>query len=337
MVLFYHVRPTKDLELTFGFADAFSKYGILGVDVFFVLSGFILGFVYSETFSSGVNRKNLHAYGAARFARIYPLHFIMLFMMLGVHVVALRAGVAPHDSGRFGFSLTSLILSLFLVQEWFGVASPNPVSWSLSVEFASYLIFPILIARTASLPRYWPLLAIALGAAVVELFADIRVIRGVAEFLMGCAVYAASKQYSARPASALAGIIFIIPFLASAAVGHETFGLASVCFAATVFLLSTQNAREPFARLCAARPIVFIGVISYSIYIIQLFVWVGWKHIIARLPFFAAHLYLMVFLAAISVVLCSVVSYYLLENPARSWLRHRLGQTQGLAASEGAR
>ena len=328
-MLFYHVRVTQNLELTFGFADPLSKFGILGVDVFFVLSGFILSVVYGEMFSEGVTRKSLRAYSVARFSRIYPLHFVMLFIMLGAYAVALRAGVTPNETS--GYSLEGLILSLLLVQEWFVVVSPNPGSWSISVEFANYLVFPLLIACVARLPRYWPPLAIVGSAIVVQVFADIRTIRGMAEFVMGCAAYAASRQYNSGPASALAGIAFVIPFFASAAIGNEVSGLAAICFTATVFFLASPNAYDPFARLCAARALVFTGVISYSLYLIQWFVWIGWKHIIARVPIFSNHLYLMAACAAASVISCAVGSYYLFERPTRSWLRHYLGMTRPAA------
>lgn len=329
LVLFYHVRNTHDVDLTFGFIDPLSKFGVLGVDVFFVLSGFILSFVYGEMFSEGITRKSLRAYGVARFSRIYPLHFVMLFIMLGAYAVALRVGVTPNETS--GYSVEGLILSLFLVQEWFGVVSPNPGSWSISVEFASYLIFPLLIACAARLPRYWPLLAIVGGAIVVQVFADIRTIRGMAEFVMGCAAYAVSRQHNAGPTSALAGITLIIPFFASAAIGSEVSGLAAICFTATVFFLASPNAYDPFARLCSARPVAFIGVISYSVYLIQWFVWIGWKHVIARVPFFSNHLYLMAACAAASVILCAVGSYYLFESPTRSWLRRHLGVARPVA------
>jgi peptidoglycan/LPS O-acetylase OafA/YrhL len=85
IVLFYHIRSLQDQELTFSVVDAFSRFGELGVDVFFVLSGFILSVVYEKSFSACINWDGLHKYGWARFSRIYPLHFVMLFLMFGAY------------------------------------------------------------------------------------------------------------------------------------------------------------------------------------------------------------------------------------------------------------
>jgi len=91
----------------------------------------------------------------------------------------------------------------------------------------------------------------------------------------------------------------------------------------TVYLLSFSSTRDPFLRLCAARPIVFLGVISYSVYLLQWFIWIGWKHVLAKSPLFFSYPYMMVLCASGSVILCSVASYYWFEKPARSWLRRR--------------
>lgn len=93
LVLFFQVRMLQNLELDFGVFDAFSRFGHLGVDVLFVLSGFILNHVYRGMFVDGFDMAALRSYGAARVARIYPLHLVTLLMMLGAYAVALRIGV----------------------------------------------------------------------------------------------------------------------------------------------------------------------------------------------------------------------------------------------------
>jgi peptidoglycan/LPS O-acetylase OafA/YrhL len=317
LVLFYHVRTPQGHELSFGVVDAFSKFGSLGVDTFFVLSGFILGAVYGQMFARGYDSSALRAYGRARFARIYPLHFITLFLMLGAYAVALRVGVHPTETSGYGWR--NLVLALLLVHEWIGIVAPNPGSWSISIELANYLIFPLLIMRPR-VPAFWALLAIIVGAAVVEYFSDDRVFRSMTEFVMGYSAYRIATIYRPGASSALAGIAFVVPFVASGVVGRELPGLAAIGFTASMFLMS-GSVNEPFRIFCASRPLVFFGEISYSIYLLQWLVWIGWKHGLAKLPFFAAHLYAMVFFAATTVVLCAIPSYYFFEKPARAFLR----------------
>ena len=322
LVLFFHVRTPVGTELTFGVADPFSQFGYLGVDIFFVLSGFILSHVYAEQFSESLSSASLRAFSVARFSRIYPLHFVTTILMFLAYGIALWVGVTPTDGS--GYSPTSLILGLLLVQEWFGVVAPNPGSWSISIELLNYIAFPFLIFISMRLPRYWPALAIILGTAIAALPASTNVLHGVAEFVMGCAAYAASKQYRGAVSWPVSGVFFAVPFLVFYFSNIRGFGLPALGFTAAVYFLAVSDKRDPFARLCATRPLVFIGEISYSIYLLQWLVWIGWKHVIAKLPLFSSHPYLMVAAAATSLIILSVVSYYCFEKPARSWLRRHL-------------
>lgn len=321
LVLFFHVRTPIGAELTFGIADPFSVLGFLGVDLFFVLSGFILSHVYGEQFSKSIDSEALKEFAVARFARIYPLHVVTLGLMLIAYAVASNAGVTPSVSGN---SLTSTILSLLLIQEWFGVVGPNPGAWSVSVELMNYIVFPFFVAAMAKMPRYWPFFAIVLGAIVAQLPSGTNLPHGVAEFAMGCAAYYAAKNYRMPLALPLSGAFFALPFLVFYWTGFGGFGFPALCFTASIYFLAISPPRDPFAWLCMRRPIVFIGEISYSLYLLQWFVWIGWKHVIGKLPFFSSHPYLMVTLASASLIALSVCSYYFFEKPCRSWLRNNL-------------
>src|SRR5579862_2755251 len=61
---------------------AFVTKGWIWVDFFFVLSGFILCYVYGDAFLDGFSKPAYLRYLRARFARVYPLHFITLFWVL---------------------------------------------------------------------------------------------------------------------------------------------------------------------------------------------------------------------------------------------------------------
>lgn len=317
LVLFFHVRTPNGAELTFGPLDAFSARGHFGVDAFFVLSGFILSHVYATTFASGVRSQDYKEFGLARFARIYPLHIATTGLMLVAFVIAARFGVQPTETS--GYEPLAVLMSVLLINEWFGFVAPNASSWSISVELMNYIIFPPLIAVLAKAPKHWPIPAALLCALVASIPFPTNLLHGVAEFVMGCAAYEASKRYRAPFLGLASGPLFCLPFF----LPHVGFGGAGLCFAASVYCLAQAANADPFNWLCRQRPIVFIGEISYSIYMLQWFVWVGWKHVIGRLSPFEQSPYLVALGASLTLIAVSTATYYLFERPAREWARKR--------------
>jgi peptidoglycan/LPS O-acetylase OafA/YrhL len=140
-VFIYHVDLYLNFSGALGPAADLIRHGYLGVDGFFILSGLILGRVYTPPPKSP---RAILIFWGRRLARLYPVHLATL-LLLGALVVAGRhAGLAAHDPERFSF--LSLAESLALIQGW-GVASIgqwNYPSWSISSEWAGYLIFPLL-------------------------------------------------------------------------------------------------------------------------------------------------------------------------------------------------
>jgi len=321
LVLFYHLRTPQNYELTFGPLDAFSKFGFLGVDMFFVLSGFILSHVYYGMFAKGFNRNELFEFGVARFARIYPLHFVTLFMMLGAYAIAQRTGVHPTEAR--GYSWEGVVLSLLLLQQWFGAIAPNPSSWSISVELANYLIFPLFLLLPR-LPRFAAPLGLVAGAIIVENFSGNLMLRGVTEFAMGCVSYSIATRYDYKSVAPIGALTFACPFMVAQFIGGEAAGITALCFA-TAMLLITAIERDMFRRICSTGPLVFIGNISYSVYLLQWFVWIGWKHGAPILtPYFSEHPYALSACAAASIIIVSTASFYVFERPTRALLRRAL-------------
>ena len=124
----------------------FVTMGWLWVDFFFVLSGFILSYVYGDTFKSSITTGSYWKYIKARFARVYPLHFVtMIFCLICALIISYYAnGLHPFFATMV--DPISAIPSLFLVQS-LGIymsAPLNTPSWSLSTEWWMYMIFPLL-------------------------------------------------------------------------------------------------------------------------------------------------------------------------------------------------
>lgn len=105
---------------------------IQGVSFFFVLSGFILTYNYPRLGDAAARRRFLWA----RFARLWPAHIFALLLVLALGV--------PHWGGAWTAALNVLMMhALIPVKEIF--FSYNSVSWSISTEFGFYLLYPLLI------------------------------------------------------------------------------------------------------------------------------------------------------------------------------------------------
>jgi hypothetical protein len=79
---FYFLVP--DLQKTVSSATRFIDNGYLAVDFFFILSGFILAYVYVRQFESSVSLPTYRVFLFSRFACLYPPHFLMLLPFIGV-------------------------------------------------------------------------------------------------------------------------------------------------------------------------------------------------------------------------------------------------------------
>lgn len=123
-----------------------------GVSFFFVLSGFILTYVYRDMAPEWRTRRQFYR---ARIARIWPLHVLCLLLTLILLTL-------PES-----FDPVALGLNFFLLHAWIPFDriffSYNYVSWTISTELFFYLMFPLLVTR----PVRWIMLVIVLALALV--------------------------------------------------------------------------------------------------------------------------------------------------------------------------
>jgi peptidoglycan/LPS O-acetylase OafA/YrhL len=117
-------------------------HGYLAVDVFFILSGFVMALTYAGNFSRGFDADAYWDFLRRRFARIYPLYAVILALV----VVGVACGVFPTWHLRLG--VAPIAANVLLIQAWGASASLNRPAWSISAEFAAYLLFPMLLRAT---------------------------------------------------------------------------------------------------------------------------------------------------------------------------------------------
>ena len=130
--------------------------GYLWVEFFFVLSGFVLTYVYAPKASALFRPRAYIGFLKARLARLYPLHLAMLLVILLMVVtlrwLAARAGyVSIYDEPYHPINTwPTFLANLALVQAWniFPYLSWNGASWFVSVEFLLCLLFPLYLLFT---------------------------------------------------------------------------------------------------------------------------------------------------------------------------------------------
>ncbi|MDP2225969.1 MAG: acyltransferase [Moraxellaceae bacterium] len=329
-VVLFHYWPALATATT----PLFVAKGYLGVELFFILSGFILCHVYRSEVETG-----RFAYGNflwARLARIYPLH---LATLIGMGVLAAAAGAAGFAVDPNILSWESLPANLLLVQAWglAPVAGWNHPSWSISAEWFAYLTFP-LFAWAALALKSRPLVAVTLAAVFMALlYAGFEVLAGhpltlatirwgalriVPCFALGCALHslwrerAGGGRRSALTGAAISGAAAL--FAAAAGLSDTLIVLST---AALIFYLA-RLAQAGSQVLCAPI-LIYLGEISYSIYMVC----VPWKIVFANgaaslLKLEGGQLPLGLWLVLlIGVVPLAALSYHLIEKPARGRMK----------------
>lgn len=140
MVVIYHYLAVFPVSVNFDNHTQIFSRGYLWVDLFFMLSGFILSHVYGV--SSGCDIKAFKSFLVARFARIYPLHIsTLLFLVCWQIFLPYVSNQKPEIGGYDTFWLNILNVHAWGMLKAFDWNFP---SWSISVEFAAYLSFPVI-------------------------------------------------------------------------------------------------------------------------------------------------------------------------------------------------
>ncbi len=326
-VVLYTAWPHLDVDFTL---IAVTK-GYLGVETFFILSGFILSHVYLE--AAGAGRFSYGGFLWARIARVYPLHLVTLFGMIGLGVAATVAGIAVDGSLT---DWRALPAHLILTHAW-GLAPSsafNHPSWSISAEWFAYLGFPA-FAFVAWRLRDRPVLATVLAAAfALSLYAAFEPLAGyslteatfrwgalriVPCFALGCALYLIHRRGGvpfAGPVALVSGLAVLV----SASLGLWD---AITVLAAGGLILGLGSLDNARAGVLGSKAGVYLGEISYSIYMVCAPVLLLTTNAAARLTGADdKRFHIIVWLALVAAIpVAAMLTHHLVERPARKALR----------------
>lgn len=326
----------------------FISYGHVGVDVFFFLSGYILAYVYSDELKS-FSWKGARRFLVLRFARIYPAHIAALFVIISLYILA-SVAFSYQFNDPDNWRPIHLVYHVTMTHAWGAsdLALWNAPSWSISSEWLAYLLFPLTLPIILRLrPTGWIvgcavlLLSIAgvYGVAGIDLASSYRgwpvVFRVLSEFWTGTMLFLLAGHIRRRPAFDVVAASVIALYLAAAALAIPDYVLV---MAAPLLIIALHRCSGFVWRLLITRSFVFLGVISYSIYIIHFPLQLVLTFIYGRLNIgdmglaLNAAWYLVAMAAAI---LAGWILYATVENPARRAIKRRWGERHEPLSSMG--
>lgn len=290
------------------------------VDVFFVISGFVIAYVYAG------RMRGLRDFGTfmqRRFGRLMPLHLATLAVMAVLYAMLLQFHVPLNTQPSL--SARCLIEGALLVHAWIGCGGqpPNGVNWSISAEMAAYLLFPLLL-MTLRAPRVARIavLAALFGFAIwrfdglAPLSESFSAWRALPAFYLGMVVWA--ERDALRPPAWLglaAVALALVTMLASfALVPRTAIVLLGYATATGALLADTVPVRSALIRRLAP-----LGQLTYSVYMLHALIIVLLLNGLADkvLHLGLPGMVMVTLLTWVVIGLASVISLQVFETPMR--------------------
>jgi peptidoglycan/LPS O-acetylase OafA/YrhL len=351
----------------------FFEKSYLMVDLFFVMSGFIMLHVYGDNFKNAITKNSLREFLVARFARIYPLHFFALMLLVVLVIIFSPAGTYPNMI-EFPAAIPT---NIFLLQSFYvhKIYTWNIPSWSISSEWAAYLLFPLLALFIAKkrklsvvvlviftvaaylsimylLPRKNPMYPSIPVPHNVNTTYDYGFLRGIAGFITGMLMYLLYRTKNIRNVFQKDILAFISILLLIAALHFAiSDGFTVILFAAIVLCFACNNGYV--RKVCNNVVMQYLGLISYSIYLMQIFFQepfskglrlpnvIGFGRGKQNIAFGSGLMYCVIYL--LLLVGISSLTYYFIEDPCRKFINRKWGNKKfdnviasNIAAAESA-
>jgi peptidoglycan/LPS O-acetylase OafA/YrhL len=302
----------------------------LSVDLFFMISGFIICHVYKDRIRTG---KEYWDYLSKRFARLYPLHFITLLFITFLAYISHDILVRPQVYEKAAFAR-----NLLLVNAWFPHQSLsfNIVAWSISVEVFCYLIFPLgllLYRRSPLILLPWLVPIAILGFLrphVSESLSHWRLFLAIPEFFFGVGVCGIQERL---PRIRWAGWIISGLFLLSTLLALKGVTMTHLSLVpAGIFLICVGSKQSNPVSWLLVR-LAALGQLTYSIYMWHIPLQFAFRILPALTSSPIAHNGAVV-VAYFFLLAFSYISFIYIESPARKWLTPASAQRARLSGRE---
>lgn len=265
--------------------------GFIGVDIFFVISGFLITGILKRQMESG--GFSFASFYKRRALRILPAVYVMLLAVFAVGYFVMLPG-DYSDLAEAGGSVLVFASNLYFWKSTGGYFAANSAElpllhiWSLSLEEQFYFLWPIaLLALIRIKSARSRIVMVAVAAVLSFAYAEWSARSGstgayyflharAGELLMGALLALLPSNGPARPARTWASTVMAglgVALIAAPAVllsGASVFpGVNALvpCLGAALLIIAPRFGANPVTWLLSMRPVVFIGLISYSLYL----------------------------------------------------------------------
>lgn len=326
--------------------SAAGRLAYFGMSLFFILSGFVIHYNYAKLIKSEGLLSGGYQFMSARIARLYPLYILILLLSLdGI------PSVSFHNKpwGELAY--------LTMTQSWFNLQNIffKPV-WSISTEFFFYVAFLFLLPLFERINRprlalviFLPIVFVALPHLInlKELFFKdtagwfiyfspyVRIFEFIAGMLASKAYLSLQDEESNIGILGYIGMLLCVAWcvtiisIDSFSSGHYSILLSNFMFAPAIAPLLVLCCRfnTMVSRFLSSRPLVFMGEISYSVYLLQFLILTGTAAVYIH-PQADSMLCINSIIKIIVVLTLTTLiasgSYTLIEKPSRKWARKML-------------
>ncbi|MEJ3651996.1 acyltransferase [Actinomycetes bacterium KLBMP 9759] len=360
VVFHFHFTPLPGVAEVVGVMGPLITSGALGVDLFFVLSGFVIAHTYLDRLGPALRVGATARFGWARAGRIWPV-YLVVFHLFGAWLLA-RALLGAD--GEIAFQAVQPVLSvgewlqqLFMIQLWdqpfFDGASWVGATWSISAEWLAYLLFPIAALgfyRLRGLPAaVLVLAALALMAPMAAAYLTAGhpyypwswLVRILCGFAAGVFMLMAVRRMRwtsrvRRGASVLAAVIPVViaaGLLLGELAGPGRGGAVIVLFPLLVAAIAVAD-RGPVTLLWG-RAANYGGRLSYSLYLIHIPVFEVFWLALRRFEWLRPDSVLthaVALAVLLSTPLVAAVAFRLVEEPSRRGMRRMAQKREPVVA-----
>jgi peptidoglycan/LPS O-acetylase OafA/YrhL len=349
VVLFhFHFTPLPAVSEVVGALGPLITSGALGVDLFFVLSGFVIAYTYLDTLGPALRVRATAGFVWARACRLWPVYLLVLHLFgawLVVRAAVGSGGDIAFQAVQPALDVGQYVQQLALVQLWddayFDGASWVGSTWSISAEWLAYLLFPVAALALFRMRRL-PVVVLVCGSLLLMLpmtwaylctgspyFPWSWLVRILCGFGAGALAYLAVRRLhwtsaARRGASAVAAglpVVMAAGLLLGELAGPGRGGAVILLFPLLVAALAVAD-RGP-AMLLSTSPLVYGGRLSYGIYLVHIpLLEMYWLALMCWWP--APHTVLAHVVGGLVPLVTlglAALSYHLVEEPSRRGLR----------------